>query len=405
MSNGTQPTDGLHGADGARGGFRLVDLAEILARDASRIIGFTLAVGVITAAISLVLPAWFSSRTTIFGPEDVSETRHLLTTLRSLSIPGVRQNVNAQSPETFIAILESRKLRERIIERFELVKAFRSKGVEDALRRLKKHVWVDLENTGIISVDVEDRDRERAAAIANAMIEELNAINVELRIYKSRRARQHLEAQLVQIRTRLGAAEESLAAFQTENLAVALDEQAKAAITAFAELEAQAMALRVRKALVEGYATESNPEYRALARELASLEAQLKGFEVSSASEIPFARLPALGLRLAHLMREAKVGEALLAILTEEYEQARLDEAKETPVVQVLDTAVPAERRSWPKRSILVVSAMAAAFVVALAASISADRYAKLADPDDARRWSQIARRFLPWLRRDTRHT
>jgi len=385
--------------------FRLVDLAELLARDATRIATWTLAVGIIAALVSLVLPAWFTSRTTVFGPEEVSETRHLLTTLRSLSIPGVRQNVNAQSPETFIAILESRKLRERIVTRFELVKAFRTKGVEDALRKLKKRVWVELENTGIISVTVEDRDRERAAAIANAMVEELDKINVELRIYKARRARQHLESQLAEIRVRLGAAEDSLTLFQIENSAVALDEQAKAAITAFAELEAQAMALRVRKSLIEGYATESNPEYRALVRELGAFEAQLKGFSVSSASELPFARLPELGLRLAHLMRDVKIGETLLALLTEDYEQARLDEAKETPVVQILDVAVPAERRSWPKRSILVITAMAIAFVAALVTSIAADRYSKLADPEDSQRWSQISRRFLPWLRHDARRT
>lgn len=395
----------LDGRDtnGDSGSFRLVDLVEILARDAARIATWTLAVGVLTAAVSLVVPAWFTSRATIFGPEDVSETRHLLTTLRSLSIPGIRQNVSATSPETFIAILESRRLRERIIERFDLVHAFRTKGVEDALRKLKKHAWVELENTGIISVTVEDRQRDRAAAIANAMIEELDKINVELRIYRARRARQHLEAQLAETRSRLSAAEESLAVFQSANLAVALDEQAKAAITAMAELEAQAMALRVRKATVEGYATESNPEYRALARELDALEGQLREFEVSSAGELTFSRLPALGLRLATLTRDAKVGEALLAVLTEEYEQARLDEAKETPVVQVLDTAVPAERRSWPKRSILVVSAMSIAVVVAAAASIAADRYAKLADPDDARRWSEIAKRCNPWKHRASR--
>lgn len=399
--------------------FRLIDLAEIVAQRGRRLVVLMLVVGGGAVAVSFALPAWYRSTATIFGPEEVSESRRVLTTLRSLSIPGVRQNVAAESPETFLAILESRRLREAIIGRFGLIAAFHVRGMEDALRKFQKRTWVDLENTGIIRVTVEDRDRERAAALANAMIEELDRVNVEVRIYKARRARQHLETQLAETRTRLTAAEDSLEQFQRENLAVSIDDQARAAVQAVAELEARAIELRIRRGLVEEYASGSNPEFRAISRELAEVEAQLTRSEVGSGQqaaaengdpgwlpgETPFAELPGLGVRLGRLLREVKVGETLLALLTEDYEEARLTEAKETPVVQVLDRAVPAERRARPKRSILVVSAMGIALVVSAAYAVAAARYEALTPAADRRRWSVVFDGVRRWFRSGARET
>lgn len=384
--------------------FGLIDFVEILARQGRRLVVLTIGVGIASAGISLILPAWYRSEATVFGPEEVSEARRVLTTLRSLSIPGVRQNVGVASPETFLAILESRRLRERIVEQFDLVKALRAKGVEDALRKLGKRVWVGLENTGVIRVTVEDRDRQRAAAIANAMIEELDKINVEIRIYKARRARQHLETQLQVTRERLATAEDSLARFQRENLAVSIDEQARAAVQSVAELEARAIQLRIRKGIAEDYQTTSNPELRAITRELAELEARLSeaeigSGEVTSPGQIPLAALPDLGIRLARLLREVKVGEALLALLAEDCEEARLAEARETPVVQVLDQAVPAERRARPRRTILVLSWMAIAFAVSAAYAVAAARYEMLASTDERRRWAAALGSAMRWQR------
>ncbi len=379
--------------------FRLIDLAEMLALHGRRIAALTLAVGVIAAIVSLILPPWYRAETTIFGPEDASETRRVLTTLRSLSIPGVRQNVSAQSPETFLAILESRNLRERIVERFGLVKAYRAKSVESAVRTMRRLVSVGLENTGIIRISVQDRDKERAAAVANAMIEELDRINVELRIYKARRARQYLETQLAEVRVRLATAEDSLARFQQENLAVSLDEQAKAAVGAVAKIQADVFELRIKKGILESYASESNPELASVTHELGEVERQLRDLEVGTAEQFSIARLPAIALRLAQHMRKVKVAEALLTFLTEDYEDARLDEAKETPVVQVLDLAVPPERRSWPRRSIIVLSSMTIMLLLSVAFVVASDRHRALSTESDRRRWSGVVSRVASWLR------
>jgi capsule polysaccharide export protein KpsE/RkpR len=286
-----------------------------------------------------------------------------------------------------------------MIQRFDLMKVYRAKRLDDALLLLSKRSSVRLENTGIISVTVEDRDRQRAADIANAMVEELDKINVEVRIYKARRARLHVESQLAATRQRLSAAEDSLAAFQAANLAIALDEQAKAAIEAVARLEAQAIELRVRKGLIESYATAENPEYRLLQKELSALEQQLGDVELTSATDLSFSKVPALAARLAQLVREVKVAETVLALLTEDYEKARLDEAKETPVVQVLDRAEPPERRAWPKRTLLVGSISAGVLVASIAFSIASDRLARFTSVEDRSRWTAVARHCGEWLR------
>jgi uncharacterized protein involved in exopolysaccharide biosynthesis len=385
--------------DDSESTLRFLDLAEILARNGRRIAAATILAGLLAAIVSLILPSKYVAIATIFSPEEVSETRHLMTTLRSLSIPGVGERTSGQSPETFIAILESRRLREQMIQRFDLMKVYRAKRLDDALLLLSKRSSVRLENTGIISVTVEDRDRQRAADIANAMVEELDKINVEVRIYKARRARLHVESQLAATRQRLSAAEDSLAAFQAANLAIALDEQAKAAIEAVARLEAQAIELRVRKGLIESYATAENPEYRLLQKELSALEQQLGDVELTSATDLSFSKVPALAARLAQLVREVKVAETVLALLTEDYEKARLDEAKETPVVQVLDRAEPPERRAWPKRTLLVGSISAGVLVASIAFSIASDRLARFTSVEDRSRWTAVARHCGEWLR------
>ena len=379
--------------------FGLIDLVETLAGALRRIAAITLAAGVLAALVSLILPSWYRSEATIFGPEDVSETRRVLTTLRSLSIPGVRQNISAQSPETFIAILESRMLRQRIIEKFGLVKAYRARGMQDCLKRLDKRVKVELENTGIIRITAIDRDRERAAGIANEMLDQLDAVNVELRIYKARRARQYLEAQLADVRARLSMAEDSLAEFQKANLAVSLDEQAKVALEAAGELQGKVTELRIKKGVLAAYASESNPEMKAVERELAQVEGQLRGMEFGSGSDVSISDLPTLGRRLGQHMRDVKVAETLLGLLTEDYEEARLSEAKETPVVQVLDRATPAERRYWPRRSIIVLSTMAVTFLLTTSLLIAAERSRASLTEAERHRWSNVLSRVGSWLR------
>ncbi len=379
--------------------FGLIELAELLARHGKRIAGFTLALGVVAAIVSLLLPPWYRAETSLFAPEEIAESRRVLSTLRSLSIPGVRQNITAQSPETFLAIIESRRLREPLIERFGLMKVYRAKKLEDCLKIFNKRVTAMIENTGIIRISVQDRDKTRAAEIANAVVDELDKINVEVRIYKARRARQFLETQLAEVRVRLGAAEDSLARFQRENLAVSIDEQAKVAVEAVAKLQAQVIELRIKRGILESYASESNPELTNITHELDQVEGQLRDLEVGTEEQFSISRLPEVAIRLAQHLRELKVAEALLTLLTQDYEEARLEEAKETPVVQVLDRAVPPERRSWPRRSLIVVSSMVIALLLSVAVVIASDRYRALATESEQRRWSTVASRVASWLR------
>lgn len=383
--------------------FRLIDVVETVTAHGKRIVAWTLAVAVVTAIVTLVIPRWYRSTTTIFGPEEISEDRRLLSNLRSLSIPGVRPKIGTQSPETFVAILESRKLRERVIERFGLVKALRVRDLEACLIKLGKRVTVEIMNTGVIQVSVIDTDRNRAAEVANAMIEELDRINVDLRIYKSRRARMYLEEQLAAARVRLAAQEDSLQAFQQTNLAVSIPEQSKAAVDAISTLEAKAIALRIRKGFLEAYATHENPELQTIQGELAQVEKQIYVLEFGTGEDLSFSRLPMLGKRYGQLLRDVKIGETLTALLTEDYEQARQDEAKETPVVQVLDHATPAERRYKPKRSLLVVCTTLASFLFIATLHVAVERYRLVADPVDRARWAAAITSILKWIPRPLR--
>jgi tyrosine-protein kinase Etk/Wzc len=378
--------------------FRLIDVIETFVAHGKRIVLWTLGVAVATALVTLIVPSWYRAVTTIFSPEEISESRRFLSNLSSLAIPGVRPKVGAQSPETFVAILESRRLRERVIERLGLVEALRARDVQGCLRKLEKRITVEIDNNSVIRVHVDDTDKERAAAIANAMVEELDKINVELRIYRSRRARQYLEEQLVAARTRLEVLEDSLRAFQEANLVIAIPEQSRAAVEVAAELEAKAIELRIRRGLIASYSTGENPELQTIEREIAQVESQIRTLARGSGEELSLARLPLLGVRYAQIFRDIKIGETLIALLTDDFEQARLDEAKETPIVQVLDVAVSPEKRHRPKRKLIVASVTAAAFLILTVAHVAIERYRAVADASDRRRWAAIAEQGLRWL-------
>jgi tyrosine-protein kinase Etk/Wzc len=382
----------------AGGTFRLIDLVESVARHRKALVGFTLAAAVIAAVVSLLLPPWFRSQATVLGQEEATENRRIMMTVKALALPGMRQNISSQSPETFLAILDSRTLRARIIRRFDLMKVMKVRTMDAALDVLRRRVKVDLLDTGAIKIEVEDRDRVRAAAVANGFVAELDSMNVELRIYRARRARQYLEKQLAETKGWLASVEDSLAAFQKENLLVSMDEQAKAAIDAAAELQTKAMELRIRRGVLEGYASDSNPELRAVTRELVEVEDQIHRFETGGTDGEPsIAGMPEVGLRYSRLMRNVKVGESLVTFLTQEYEDARLEEAKDTPVVQVLDRAVPADRRARPRRAMIVLTTAVIAFFLSLAFFVARDRSAVWTTDSDRLRWTLVWRSLRRW--------
>ncbi|MDI6808534.1 MAG: GNVR domain-containing protein [Candidatus Eisenbacteria bacterium] len=280
--------------------------------------------------------------------------------------------------DLWVGILRSQVIKDAIIDRFNLMKAFGVETKDDARGALNGMVRVTKSKEDIISITVVDTDPKRAAALANAFVEELDRINKSILTTSGRRMRVFVEARVKQASEELATAEDAVKAFQEKNRAVKLDDQSKAIIEAFANVKGQLMVREVELQTLLSYATPTNPQVELLKTQVEELKEKLRELEegkgkiLNPSSKdifIPTSRLPDLSLQYARLLRDAKVQETVNGLLTQQYEMARIQEAKDSPTVQVLDTAQVPERKAGPnrKRIILVSTFAAGVFGVFLA--------------------------------------
>ena len=248
-----------------------------------------------------------------------------------------------------------------VVDRFDLQARYHARYLDDAIRDLRGATTIGISREGVISVKVADRDPTNAAAMANYYVEVLDQLVARYGTGEASRQRTFLTGQLARARVDLDAGEQTLRRFQERNRAIVLQEQTKGAIEAAARLKGEIMAAEVQLQVMRNFATEANPEVVALRRRLDEMNRQLAQMQYGDASTpksgvheasdfaVPFVRVPEVGLELARLTRDVRVQEVLVTLLTQQLEQARIGEARDTPVVQLLDRAAPAERHSRPR--------------------------------------------------------
>jgi len=318
-----------------------------------------------TFGVSRLLPKWYESTATVVTPKEGSGgvLGGLLATGMLQQNPGVAMpTLPSFTPnrDLLVGVLKSRTIAQAIVERFGLQARYRAGYPDDAVKQLRDLTTIATSREGVISVKVEDRDPATAAAIANYYVELLDQQIARYGTGEASRQRMFLTGQLARSRVDLDAAEQSLRRFQEQNRAIVLQDQTKGAIEAAARLKGEIMAAEVQLQVMRNFATEANPEIVALRRRIDEMNRQYAQMQFGERSvpdgraqkgdfTVPFARVPELGLELVKLAREVKIQEVLVTLLTQQLEQARIAEARDTPVVQVLDRAVPAARYSRPR--------------------------------------------------------
>jgi uncharacterized protein involved in exopolysaccharide biosynthesis len=320
-----------------------------------------------TFAMSRVMPKWYESTATLVTPKEGSGglLSNLMVSGMIQQNPGVGIGMPtlpsfAPNRDLLIGVLKSRTIAQAIVERFGLQTRYRVSYVDDAIKHLRDLTTIATSREGVISVKVEDREPATAAAIANYYIDLLDQQVARYGTGEASRQRSFLTGQLARARVDLDASEQSLRRFQEQNRAIVLQDQTKGAIEAAARLKGEIMASEVQLQVMRNFATEANPEIVALRRRIDEMNRQYAQMQFGERAAVdgrgqkgdftvPFARVPELGLELVKLAREVKIQEVLVTLLTQQLEQARIAEARDTPVVQVLDRAVPAERYSHPR--------------------------------------------------------
>ena len=329
---------------------------------------------VISTAIAFSIPNRYQSVARLMPPDNQSSSA-LAMAAATLSgglgglagMAGDLMGLRGTS-DLLVGVLSSQTVEDRLIQRFDLKKVYGARRMEDARKRLENltDIVVDRKSQ-IITIKVTDKSAERAAALAQAYIEELNHTVAEVSTSSARRERVFLEGRLHAVTQDLETAEKEFSQFASKNSAIDIKEQGKAMVEAAATLQGELIAARSELEGLRQFYGDSNVRVRAAQARVNELENQLNkvgGEDDGATAEKPaqgdalypsIRQLPVLGVTYADLYRQTRVQEAIFETLTREYEMARVEEAKELPTVKVLDPPKVPEKKSFPPHLLLTV--------------------------------------------------
>lgn len=379
---------------------------DLLATWRGLIVGFTLGATVIAVLVAFLLPQWFEAKALLLPSKiDTMPVGKFtqLTQIASLT-SGLELPALVTPADIYVRILKSRTISDKMINRFNLQQRYDVKTRQETYEALAAHATFLVTDEGLISIAVEDKQPDTAAAIANAFIEELNTLARELVTSKAREKRQFIESRIADVRRQLDSARKALEQFQVTSKAIDFDEQTKLAIDLAVDLKTELARLEIDIQLSEQFMGVENSELRdkrqrrsLIKQRLAQLEA---GTKDSSYFSLPLASIPGLRGQYQYLIGVVKVNEGLHEVLQEQYEQARIQEQESSPNVSVVDPAIAPELKSRPLRSYIIgFSAIGALLLsIGLAAILQGMSQLKERSAGDYERVSRFMQAFFGWM-------
>jgi uncharacterized protein involved in exopolysaccharide biosynthesis len=322
----------------------------------------------------------------------------------------------------FVGVLRSQTSQERLVEQFDLKKVYGTPLVMDARTKLDENSAISEDRkSGILTISVTDRDPRRAAILANAYVDELNSLVANLSTSSARREREFLEERLKVVKQDLDVASNRLAQFSSKNNTLDIQQEGKAMLDVAANLAGQMIAAQAQLEAVRQIYTDSNPRVQSLNAQVGELRKQLDKLSggnskpgespetfPGSSGDMPYPSIrnfPLIGVKYADFYRPAKIQETVYEMLTEQYELAKVEEAKVTPSVKVLDPAKIPERKSFPPR-LAIMSLGAFFFLTASVLWVLAGTRWHAVDPADPRKvfFEEVAgtlKARAPWASRN----
>ncbi len=331
------------------GEMSLFQLADLLVKRWKLIAGGSLVAGALTLGATYLITPTFTAVTTFIAPQQ--QQNGAAAALASLGALGGLTGLSSavKSPaDQYVSLMQSASVTDKIIDRFKLIDLYEAQFRTDARKQLNNNLRINVgKKDNIISVEVDDHDPARAAEMANAFVEELRTFCKGLALTEAQQRRVFFEEQLQVTRDRLTAAQTKLQSTGfNEN---AIKAEPKSATEAYARLKAEADATEIRLSTERQRLADSAPEVQALRARLSALREQLRQLEASRGSES--------GPDYVGAYREFKYQEAMFELFSKQFEAAKLEESKDSTVIQVVDKATPPERKSRPKRAMLAVLA------------------------------------------------
>lgn len=341
-------------------GVDLFDILLVLSEARRSIVIWAVVLLAIGAVYSLLADPIFSADAIILPPQQgqsfSSKMMEQLSPLMALTGSSVRNPT-----DLYIGILESRTIADHVIDRFHLQRLYKTKKMEDARIILRRNSRFLASKDGLIHINVDDHDPNRASEMANAYVDELYSMNSHLAITEAAQRRVFFDQELADEKNALTIAENELKQTAEKTGVIQLGGQAESIVVALARLRAEIASREVQLSSMRTFATDQNPDAVRVQQEINSLRDQLSKLEGDPRNPqlntlgMPAGRVPAITLEYLRKLREVKYHESLFELLSKQYEAARIDEAKAAPIIQVVDRAIPPDKKSGPHRLLITM--------------------------------------------------
>lgn len=376
----------------------LLDVLTALARQKKTLVTVPLITGIVAIAIAFLITPKFTATAVILPPQQQqgSGVAAMLGQLGGLagaagSIAGLK-NPN----DLYVGMLESRTIADKLISRYDLKTRYDVETLDEARNKLKLFSTMSSDKNGTISVLVEDKEAKFAAELANSFVSELTSLTKGLAISDAAQRRLFFEKQLITVKDDLANAEIALRKTQESTGLLQLDGQVQGIIRNVAQLEGTIAAKEVQLNSMRSFATSNNPDLMRLQNEIQGYRTQLEKLKVGKTSGdgdlmVPTGKIPEVGVEYIRSLRNVKYQETIFDLLSKQYELAKIDEARESSIIQILDVAVAAEKKAKPKRVIIILLGFVGGAFLAMLIALMRDSYFHSMKNETSRyRWNEL---------------
>jgi tyrosine-protein kinase Etk/Wzc len=390
LNDGIYATEEIH----------LLDLLVVLARHKWLVIGTPILTGALAMLASMLITPTFMSTATILPPQQ-QQSSGVTAMLGQLGgLAGAAGGIaGIKGPnDLYVGLLESRTVADNLIARFKLKERYEKKGMDDTRKELAGLSTISTgKKDGMISISVNDKNPQFAADLANGFVDELAKLTQTMALTEASKRRLFFEKQLNEAKDQLAAAELALRSTQEKTGLIQPEAQVHAIVTNLAQLKATIAAKEVQIKAMRTFATGQNPELLRTEEELRELNAQLSKLEKSQAGKsgefmVPTGKIPESGLEYVRSLRNVKYYETIFELLAKQFELAKIDEAKDSGVIQMLDKAVAPERKSKPNRSFFTMVGILVGLMLGIILAFAHSAYStSRSDPISGKRWQDVS--------------
>ena len=307
-----------------------------------------------------------------------------------ISVPGLKKSTGT---DIYNTIIYSRTSMERLIEKFGLYKEYDFSTMEETIKEAKSNVFAEETKDNAYGITVRASSPQKAADMANFIVDQLNKTIIEMNVRKSKENKEFLATRYAEIKNNLKISEDSLTRYQQMSGILMAEDQTKASIEAYTKMEADLAAKQIELSIVKKLYGENSPQSQNTKIAVSEFENRLNQIKNGSDNSnllLSIKNLPSKGMKYLRLFRDVKIGQAMLEIIIPLYEQARFEEQKNIPFLQIIDNAVAPEKKSYPKRFTITLILTALTIFIMIFIIVLREVAANSSDPKVKFIWNNI---------------